>query len=124
MQVARNIAETGVNFTDSLTACDIYKINNGTKQLIRNAPGKTEITGWLQLVSINLLGSVTPAARGNYRFLAKWSDHHIKFKTVYIITTKDEALTALVKPVQNFVIPLGLRFQHLRADGGGEFISD
>ena len=45
LQAARRIAETGVNFTDSLTACNIYKINNGTKQPIHNKPGKAEITG-------------------------------------------------------------------------------
>ena len=44
MQAAQNIAETGVNFTDSLTACDICKNNKGTKQSIHNEPDKTEIT--------------------------------------------------------------------------------
>ena len=33
-------------------------------------------------------------------------------------------LTTLVKFVQDIVMPLGLLFQHLRADGGGEFITD
>ena len=117
MQAARNIAEIGVNFTDSLTACDMYNINNGIKQLIRNNPGKTEITGRLQLVSPVLLGPVTPAARGDYRFMAKCSDHYTKFKAIYIIPTKDKALTTLVKLMQDFVIPLGLCLQHLRADG-------
>ena len=124
MQVARNIAETGVNFTDSLTACDIFKINQGTKQPICNKPGKSEITEWLQLVSIDFLGPVTPAARVDYRFMAKYSDHFTKFKGVYFIPTKDKALMTLVKFVQDLVMPLGLRLQHLRADGGGEFTAD
>ena len=119
-----NIAETVVNFTDSLTACDIYRINNSTKQPIRNEPGKTEITAWLQLVSTNLLGPVTPAARGNYRFMAKCSDHYITFRAVHIITAKGKVLTTLIKFVQDFVIPLELRLQYLCTDGGGEIIAD
>ena len=75
-----------VILTDSLTACGTYKIDNGTKKPIRNESGKTEITGRLQLISADLLGPATPAARGNYRFMAKCSDYYIKFKAVYIIT--------------------------------------
>ena len=96
MQTARKIAETGVNSTDSLTACDIYKITNGTKQLIHNEPGKTGLAEWLHLVSTDLLGSVTPAARGNYCFMAKVSEYYTKFKAVHFISRKDKALTTLV----------------------------
>ena len=124
MQDARNIAGTIINFTDSLTAYDIYKTNNDTKQPICNEAGKTEITKWLQLVSTDLLDPVTPAARGKYRFMVKCFDHYTMFKVLYFISTKDKALTTLAKLVQDFFMPLGLRIQHLRADGGGEFIAD
>ena len=66
---------------------------------------------------------MTPAARGNYSFMSKCSDHY-KFKAVYFISTKDKALTTLVKFVQDLVMPLGPRLLHLRADGGVEFIAD
>ena len=94
MQAARNIAETGVNFNYSPIVCDIYKINKGIKQPIIIEPGKTEIMGWLQLVSTDLVGLVTPVARGNYRFVAKCSEYYTKFKAVYFISTKDKVLTA------------------------------
>ena len=123
MQAAWNIAETGVNFTESLTACDIYKINNGTEQKIRNKPGKIEIIERLQLVSPNLLDLVTPGARGNCRFMTKCPDHYTKFKAVYFFSAKYKVLTTLVKFVQDFVMPLGLLLRHMRADGGGEFIA-
>ena len=55
MQATWNIDETGVNVTDSLTACDFHKINNSTKQPICKEPGKTEIMKWLQLVSTDRL---------------------------------------------------------------------
>ena len=56
--------------------------------------------------------------------MAKCSNHYTKFKAVYFILAKDKALTTQVKFVQDFVMPLGLRLQHLHSDGGGEFIAD
>ena len=83
-----NIAETEVNFTYTLTVCDIYKTNNGTKQPIQNDPGKTEITKQLQLLSSDLVDSGTSAWGGNYRVKVKYSDHYMKFKAVNSISTK------------------------------------
>ena len=124
MQAARNITETGVNFTDSIVACNVCKIKKGTKQPIHNKPDKTEIPERLQLFSTDLLGHVTPTARGNYRFLVKCSDHYTKFKAVYLFLKKDKSLATLVKLVQDFVIPLRLGLLHLRADSGGDFTVD
>ena len=90
----------GASFTVSLTACDICKFNKGAKQPIRNKPGKAEIMERFQLVSTDLLGSVTPAVRGNSRFKVNYSDDYTKFKAFYFTSTKDKALTTLVKSVQ------------------------
>ena len=124
MQAARNITETGVHFTDSIVACNVCKIKKGTKQPIHNKPDKTEIPERLQLFSTDILEPVTPAARGNYRFLVKCSDHYTKFKAVYLFLKKDKSLATLVKLVQDFVIPLRLGLLHLRADSGGDFTVD
>ena len=78
----------------------------------------------LQLVDTDLLGPVTPAPRGNNCLMTKCSDHYTRFKAVYFMSTKDEALTILVKSVHDFVMLLGRNLQHLRADGGGESIAD
>ena len=56
--------------------------------------------------------------------MAKYSDNDTKFEAVFFISTKGKALMTLVIFVQDLVMFLGLRLQHLRADGGGEFISD
>ena len=69
-------------------------------------------------------GPVTPTERGNYRSMIKCSDHSAKFKAGYFISTKDKALTTQVKFTQDFVAPLGRHLQHLRTDGGSEFIAD
>ena len=75
MQTTRNIAETEVISTDSLTACNICKINKGIKQPIRPESGKSEITERPHFVSTDLLGSVTPMARGNH-LMVKNCNHY------------------------------------------------
>ena len=67
MQTAWIIAKTGVHFTASLTARDIFKPNNGPKQPVCPELGKTEITEWLQFVSTRPLGSRD--ARGAWELL-------------------------------------------------------
>ena len=124
MQAAQKIAKNRVNFSDSLTACDIGKVNKGTKQPFRNEPGKTEIKERLKFASTDLLSPVMPAARANYRFMVRYSDHYTKFKVVDFISTKDKALTTLVKYVQDFVMLLGLSLLYLHAIGGGVFTFD
>ena len=83
-----------------------YKIHNGTKQPIWNAPGMIEIAEWLQVASANPVGPVMPTAHESYRFMAKYSNHYIKLKVVYFISTKDKALTTFVHFMQDFVMPL------------------
>ena len=124
MQGARNMAEVGVNFTDMRTACNIYKIKNDIKQQFFTKPGKIDIMERIQVVSPDLICFVTPAARGYSLFMAKCTDHYAELKAVYFIWTKDKKLTTLVQFVQDFVMSPGLRLQHLRADGCGEYIAN
>ena len=97
MQAARNIAEK------SITAP-----NKGATQPIHNKTGGSEMMERLHIISTDLIGPVTSVARENYRFMTKYSTHYTKFKAVYFISTKDKALTALVKFMRDLVISLGL----------------
>ena len=56
--------------------------------------------------------------------MANYSDHYIKFNTIYFILAKDKALTTLAKFVKKLVMPLGVHLLHLHADGGGQIIDD
>ena len=82
------------------------------------------MTGRLQLVTADLLGPVTPTALGGYQYMAKFTDHYSRLKVVYFIKAKSEALSTLIKFVQDVAIPLGLRVHRLRSDRGGEYIAD
>ena len=56
--------------------------------------------------------------------MAKFTDHYSRLKVVYFIKAKSEALSTLVKYIQDVAIPLGLRVHRLRSDRGGEYIAD
>ena len=56
--------------------------------------------------------------------MTMYVDHYTKFKVVYFISTKDKAMTNLVKFIQGLVRPIGPRLLNLRSDGGGEFIAN
>ncbi|CAN0579923.1 unnamed protein product, partial [Laminaria digitata] len=123
MAKVKNIAESGVNFSDSLSACDMCKISKSTQ---RNHPKKSRpdpASERLKLVSTDLLGPVTPKAIGSYSYMAKYTDHHTRLKAVYFIYKKSDTPHTLCKFIQDLAIPLGLRVQHLRSDNGGEYIS-
>lgn len=79
MQGLRDISETGVNFTDSLTACETCAIDNSTQQSIHKKAGNTKITERLQLVSTDVLGPVTSAERGNFSYMVKYSNYYTKY---------------------------------------------
>ena len=65
-----------------------------------------------------------PVVRGNYCFMAKYTDNLTIFMAVYFISTNDEALTTIYSFVQDLVMSLGLRLLHIRADSDSEFIAD
>ena len=95
------------------------------KSIQKNHPKiseSTSVTGRLQLVTTDLVGPITPTALGGYKYMAKFPDHYSRLKVVYFIKAKSEALSPLVKFIQDVAIPLGLRVHRLRSDRGGEYI--
>eukprot|EP00903_Cladosiphon_okamuranus_P017943 g16510.t1 len=80
-------------------------------------------TSFLDLVSTDLLGPVSPTAIGGFNYMAKFTDHASRLKAVFFIAKKNDALASLVNFVQDIAIPLGLRVEYLRSDNGGEFVN-
>ena len=123
MAKVKNIAECGVKFSDTLSACETCKINKITQQKHLKTSRPDPSSERLKLVSTDLLGPVTPKAIGGYAYMAKYTDHHSRLKAVYFIEKKSDTLHTLGRFIQDLAIPLGLRVQHLRSDNGGEYTS-
>ena len=113
MKRVKSITECGVDFVDTLSACETCKINKSTQQNHPKTANKNKIIERLQLVSTDLLGPVTPLAIGGYRYMAKYTDHRSRLKAIYFIKNKSDTLDTLNKFIQDLAIPLGLRVQHL-----------
>ena len=123
MAKVKNVAECGAKCSDTLSACDTCKINKSTQQKHPKTSPPDLSSECLTLVSTDLLGSVMPKAIGGYTYMAKYTDHHSRLKTVYFIETKSNTIHTLGRFIQDLATPLGLRVQHLRSDNGDECTS-
>lgn len=112
------IQGAGVDFTNSITACDTFRINKSTQRKHSKKTSSSNIIERLQLVSTDLL--LTPAAIRGYKYMAKYTDHYSRLKPVYFVTKKHEALSTLCNFVQDLPFPLGLRVQFLHSDNGDQ----
>ena len=71
MAEVRNIPECGVNFSDTLSACNTCKIIKSTQQEHRKTLRPNLSSERIKLVSTDLLG---------YAYMAKYTDHHSTVK--------------------------------------------
>ena len=84
-------------------------------------PKIPEVTQPLELVYTDLSGPICPASGAGNSYVAKFTDHHTRLKSVYFLSMKNEAIDVLVNYTQDAVIPSGHRLQRLRSDRGGEY---
>ncbi|CAB1110927.1 unnamed protein product [Ectocarpus sp. CCAP 1310/34] len=77
-----------------------------------------------QRVYTDLLGPISPPAKGGYNYVSKFTDEYSRMNIVYLIRSKDEAINTLDRFIQDIVIPNGFRLERLRNDNGGEYSSE
>eukprot|EP00752_Nemacystus_decipiens_P002765 g2583.t1 len=75
----------------------------------------------LGCVYTDVIGPVSPVAKGGYMYVSKFTDEVTRYKAFYLIRSKTEAIDTLVRFVQDLAIPYGRRVVRLRSDGGGEY---
>ena len=109
--------EMVVKDTDfSVSNCDICAL---AKSMQQNQPkvARVEVTRPLELVHTNLSGPIRPASGAGKRYVAKFTDHHTRLKTVYFLGKNEEAIDALINYSQDDVVIIsGHRVQRLRSD--------
>ena len=81
---------------------------------------RIEATQPLELACTDLSGPTSPASGAGNSYVAKFTDHNTRLKSVYLLSKKNEAIDALIKYTQDVVIPSGHRLHRLRSDRGGE----
>ena len=81
---------------------------------------KTE--GPMELVYADLMGPITPAAKGRYTYISKFTDDFSRMNETFLLKSKTEVIQSLHLYNVTVAVKLGLRIQRLRADKGGEYI--
>lgn len=69
------------------------------------------------------MGRITPAAKGGYTYVAKFTDDYTRIKDIFLHKSKAKAIDSLHLYNKNVAVPLGLRIQCLRADNDREYTS-
>ena len=119
VRAVAKIPESGVVLTDAMTKCDTCLVGKSVQQ----AHPKTtahKATAPLERVYTDLIGPISPAAKGGYMYVSKFTDELTRYKAFYLIRSKTEAIDSLVRFVEDLAIPYGRRVIFLRSDGGGE----
>ena len=70
------------------------------------------------------MGHFKPSARGGYEYVSKITDQFTKWTAVYLLCTKNQALTSLQLFVTSTVTPFGSRVVTWRASKSGEDTSE
>ena len=76
-----------------------------------------------QLVTVDLMGPINPAAVGGYLYATKFVYQHTKWKEIFLIKTKTQTIDALERFNKALVVPQRTRLIRLRAHKGTEFTS-
>ena len=120
MEVLRNKKGNGVEYTGTISGCDIYSVTK-SKQQAHQKKSTQKTTRPMQLVYTDLMGPFTPAAKGGYRFVSKFTDDYSRMKEISLLKNKTEAAESLHQYNMTVAAPLGLRIENLRCDKGGEY---
>ena len=120
MEVLRNKKGNGVEYTGTISGCDICSVTK-SKQQAHPKKSTRKTTRPMQLVYTDLMGPFTPAVKGGYRFVSKFTDDYSRMKEIFLLKNKTEAAESLHHYNMTVAAPLGLRIENLRCDKGGEY---
>ena len=122
MELLRRTDGNGVNYTGTVSGCDICALGK-SQQKAHPKTTKHKTEGPMELVYTDLMGSITPAAKGGYTYISKFTDDFSRMNEIFLLKSKTEAFESLHLYNMTVAVKLGLRIQRLRADKGGEYIS-
>ena len=121
MELLRRKEEDGVEYTGTVSDCDICALSKRRQQMHPKKSTRTS-TRPMQLIYTDLMGPFTPPVKGGYRYVSKFTDDYSRMKEVYLLRNKSEAAESLHQYNMTVAAPLGLRIEIVRCDKGGEYI--
>ncbi|CAM9637227.1 unnamed protein product [Ectocarpus sp. 4 AP-2014] len=119
MEPLRKKENNGVNFSDSMTPCDICAISK-SRQLAHPKKTTRETTAPMQLAYTDSMRKITPPAKGGFGYVSKLTDAYSRMKEIYLLKAKFETVRALRAYNMKVAVPLGRRIEIIRCDRGGK----
>ena len=121
MELLRRKEGNGVEYTGTISDCDICALSKSRQQAHPKKSTRTT-TRPMQLIYTDLMGPFTPPAKGGCSYVNKFTDDYSRIKEVYLLRNKSEAAESLHQYNMTVAVPLGLRIEIVRCDKGGEYI--
>ena len=115
-------AGNGIENTSDIQACDVCAVGN-IKQQAHPKQATYDVQHAFQLVTVDLMGPINPAALGGYLYATTFVDQHNKWKAIFLIKTETQTIDSLELFNKALVAPQRTRLIRLRADKGTEFTS-
>ncbi|CAB1102957.1 unnamed protein product [Ectocarpus sp. CCAP 1310/34] len=123
MKLLRKKEENEVDFSDSMTPCDICAISKST-QLAHPKKTSRETTAPMLLVYTDIMGKTTPLAKGGFGYVSMFNDAYSRIKEIYLLKAKSETVRALHAYNMQVAAPLGRGIEIIRCDRGRENVAN
>ena len=120
LDVLRKVEGNGICYTGNIEACDVCAIRKNAQQA---HPKKAtyDIKQPFQLVLSDLMGPMSPPVLERFQYVSKFVDPQTKWKEIFLINAKTDAIDNLKLFNQYLAILTGLRLECLRGDRGTEY---
>lgn len=100
--------------------CIMSKLTkNYSKPMASSAPS---VTGPLDLIHMDVMGSIQPESLGGARYLATVMDEHSRYAEVFPISYKSDTAAAMIAVIKRWETALGRKVKVVRSDRGGEYV--
>ena len=107
--------------TGIVSDCDICALSKSRQHAHPKKSTRTT-TRPMQLIYTDLMGPFTPPAKGEYRYVSKFTDDNSRMKEVYLLRNNSEAAESLHQYNMIVAVPVGLRIEIVRCDKSSEYI--
>ena len=121
MEILHRKEGNGVEYTGTVSDCDIFGLSKSRQQAHPKKNTRTT-TRPMQFIYMDRRGTFIPPAKGEYRYVSKFSGDYSCMKEVYLLMNKSEAGESLHQYNITVAVPLELRIEIVRCDIGSEYI--
>ena len=113
--------DTCVKITGKFSKCDVCAVAK-SRQQDHSKQADINMADPFEGNLMGLIASQTPQTPQKFKYVCKFTDHKTRWKEIYLLHSKEDAMEALHRFNLDVVIPNRHRIQRIRTDKGGEFI--